>query len=82
MTLTWHPAILKEVSGCLENYITHLKSIIFVKRVAVVACNIHSIVYQEYSIVYKENTSPSVINFVYFFSFTRFTFIVNYLEGK
>lgn len=30
---------------------------------------IFSIVYQEYSIVYQENTSPSVINFVYFFQF-------------
>lgn len=76
MTLTWHPATLKEVSGCLENYITHLKSIIFVKRVAVV--NIHadffSIIYQENSIVYQENTSPSVINYVYFFQFYKIYF--------
>lgn len=46
MTLTWHPATLKEVSGCLENYITHLKSIIFVKRAALVACNIHANFFQ------------------------------------
>lgn len=36
MILIWYLVILKEVSGCLENYIIYLKSIIFVKRVIVV----------------------------------------------
>lgn len=86
MTLTWHPATLKEVSGCLENYITHLKNIIFVKRVAVVTCNIHADFFQLSirNIQLCLRKIPVHLSWMLYisFSFTRFIFIINYLEGK